>query len=53
MEAVLTPEDEVKFEALLKNWNKVDYKKLEEDDDATNHGAEAACAGGACEVTKI
>ena len=53
MEAVLTPEDEVKFDALLKAWTKVDYKKLEENDDATSHGAEAACAGGACEVTKV
>jgi len=53
MEAVITPEDEAKFDALLKNWNKVDYKKLEEDEDTTNHGAEAACARGACEVTKI
>ena len=53
MEAVLTPEDEVKFDALLKAWTKVDYKKLEENDDATSHGAEAACASGACEVTKV
>jgi len=53
MEAVLTPEDEAKFDALLKDWNRVDYKKLEENDDATMHTAEAACAGGACELTKI
>ena len=53
MEAVLTPEDEAKFAALVKNWSKVDFKKLEEDDDATSHTAEIACAGGACEVTKV
>ena len=53
MEAVLTPEDEAKFDALLKDWNRVDYKKLEENDDATMHAEEAACAGGACELTKI
>jgi ribonucleoside-diphosphate reductase alpha chain len=53
MEAVSTPEDEAKFDALLKEWTKVDYKKLVEDDDATMHTAEAACAGGACELTKI
>lgn len=48
MEAVLTPEDEVKFDALLKEWSKVDYKKLVEDDDATLHAAEIACGGGQC-----
>jgi hypothetical protein len=48
MEAVLTPEDEVKFDVLLKGWSKVDYKKLEENDDTTNHGTEAACGGGNC-----
>lgn len=53
MEAVISPEDEAKFDALLKNWSKVDYKKLQEDDDETSHGAEAACAGGACELTKV
>ena len=53
MEAVVTPEDEEKFNKLVQNWNKVEYKKLEEEDDATNHSAEVACAGGACEVTKV
>lgn len=53
MEAVVTPEDEKRFDELAKNWCKVDYKKLQEDDDATSHTAEVACAGGACEVTKI
>lgn len=53
MEAVVTPEDEVRFNALLKDWSKVDYKKMEEDDDETMHTSEAACAGGACEVTKV
>jgi ribonucleoside-diphosphate reductase alpha chain len=53
MEAVVTPEDEEKFNKLVQNWTKVEYKKLEEEDDATNHSAEVACAGGACEVTKV
>jgi ribonucleoside-diphosphate reductase alpha chain len=48
MEAVSTPEDEVKFDALLKEWSKVDYKKLVEDDDTTMHTTEAACGGGQC-----
>ena len=53
MEAVVTSEDEEKFNKLVQNWNKVEYKKLEEEDDATNHSAEVACASGACEVTKV
>ena len=48
MEAVITPEDEKKFSELLNAWNKVDYKKLQEDDDATSHTTEVACAGGKC-----
>ena len=53
MEAVVTQEDEAKFDALVKNWAKVDYKKLEEDDDTTMHVAEASCAGGNCELKAI
>ena len=53
MEAVLTTEDEVKFDTLVKEWARVDFKKLEENDDATMHVAEASCSGGGCEVTKI
>ena len=48
MEAVVTPEDEKKFNELLNAWNRVDYKKLQEDDDATSHTTEVACAGGKC-----
>jgi len=48
MEAVSTPEDEIKFQALLDGWSKVDYKKLKEDDDATNFTSEVACGGGKC-----
>ena len=53
MEAVLTAEDEARFAELLKHWSKVDYKKLQEEDDETMHTAEAACAGGACELVKV
>jgi hypothetical protein len=53
MEAVSTPEDELKFEELKKNWVSVDYKKLEENDDETMHTAESACAGGGCEVKRL
>lgn len=48
MEAVLTEEDETRFQALKKDWQKIDYKKLEEDDDDTMHLSEAACGGGKC-----
>jgi len=53
MEAVSTPEDEEKFEKLLSQWSKVDYKKLQEEDDATMHTTEVACVGGACELVKV
>jgi ribonucleoside-diphosphate reductase alpha chain len=53
MEAVVTPEDEARFDNLVKNWSKVDYKKLEEHDDETSHTTEAACAGGNCEVKAL
>lgn len=53
LEAVLTPEDEEKWNELYKNWESVPYNKLEENDDETVHMAEAVCAGGNCEVTKI
>jgi len=48
MEAVITDEENAKFDELLKNWSMVDYKKLEEDDDETQHTAEASCANGKC-----
>lgn len=53
MEAVITPEDEEKWNNLAKEWNTVDYSKLVELDDETTHAAEIACAGGQCEVVKI
>lgn len=53
MEEISTPEDEIKFNELIKNWTRVDYKKLQEEDDETLHLAEGSCSGGACELTKI
>ena len=53
MEAVVTLEDEKKFNDLVSNWSKVDYKKLVEDDDATSFTSDSACSGGKCELTKI
>lgn len=50
MEAMVTPEDMIKFEELKNNWEKVDYTKLVEDDDETSHAQEVSCAGGKCDV---
>ncbi|MGE5607978.1 MAG: ATP cone domain-containing protein, partial [Bacillota bacterium] len=49
-EAVVTPADEAKWNYLLKNYKPVDYLAMVEDEDATDHKAEAACAGGMCEL---
>ncbi len=51
MEAVVTPEDEAKFNKLKELWTKIDYTKLIEEDDETTLAQEAACAGGKCLTT--
>ena len=48
MEAVVTSEDEKKFNDLVEGWSRVDYKKLVEDDDETSFVSEIACGGGKC-----
>lgn len=50
MEAIITPEDEIKWKALVEAWQSVDYTTLVEDHDETQVQQEAACAGGACLV---
>ena len=40
-----------KFEAMLSTLEDVDLTKIIEDDDNTDLKGEAACAGGACEIT--
>ena len=40
-----------KFEAMLSTLEDVDLTKIVEEDDNTNLKGEAACAGGACEIT--
>lgn len=49
-EAITTPEDEAKWEALIKDFKHVDYKGLEEHDDLTTLQDSLACAGGRCEI---
>jgi ribonucleoside-diphosphate reductase alpha chain len=53
MEAVITPEDEEKFNKLQAEWSQVDFTKLIEDEDETSHTQEAACAGGKCEPVSL
>lgn len=50
LEAVITPEDEEKFNALVKDYKVVDFTKLSEKEDKTKLMDTAACAGGACEL---
>jgi ribonucleoside-diphosphate reductase alpha chain len=40
-----------KFEALEKSLRAIDLRNVYEADDETEHTAEAACAGGACQIT--
>ena len=53
LEAVTTKEDAVLFDLLKKSWLEVDYSKMHENSDGTAHTQEAACVGGACELTRI
>ena len=50
MEAVISKEDEKRFEKLYKEIEKVDYTKLEEAHDETKPQDEVACGGNGCEI---
>lgn len=50
MEAVLTVEDEKKWDELISQWKHVDFRQLKEDEDETKLLQEASCAGGMCEL---
>ena len=50
MEAVISKEDEKRFEKLSKEMEKVDYTKLEEAHDETKPQDEVACGGNGCEI---
>jgi len=50
-EAVVTEADEAYYNRLIADYVPVDYSALRESEDATSLRAEAACVGGACEVT--
>lgn len=50
MESIITPEDEIKWNTLIKDFKAVDYTKLEEKEDTTTIMETVACAGGACQL---
>jgi ribonucleotide reductase alpha subunit len=49
-EAVVNQQDEEKWKYLISNFKSVDYEKLNEEEDATQHTQELACSGGKCEL---
>jgi ribonucleoside-diphosphate reductase alpha chain len=50
MEAITTPEDEIKWDNIVKNWVSVDYSLFTENSDGTTKGDTVACGGGSCEI---
>lgn len=50
MEAVITEEDEAKWQEIVSKMKHIDYTQLKEDDDKTALQAEFSCAGGQCEI---
>lgn len=50
MEAVVTKEDEEKFNKLVESFESIDYSKLEELHDETKLQEEVACSGTNCEL---
>lgn len=49
-EAIVSPEDQKMFSAIIDKFKKVDYSLLKEDTDVTQLAAEISCGGGACEI---
>lgn len=50
MEAIIDEKDKNNWDNIIKNYNKVDYKKLIENSDTTKIQETSACAGGKCEL---
>lgn len=44
------PEDEEKWNHLIRDYVKLDYLNMVEHEDATDHASEPACSGGQCEI---
>ena len=49
-EAITTPADEARWNAILDGYKPVDYSTAVENEDNTNLAGEVACAGGACSI---
>jgi len=49
-EAVITEEDEIRWNYLVEGYNPVDYGTLLEEEDNTHRQAEVSCAGGVCDL---
>jgi ribonucleoside-diphosphate reductase alpha chain len=49
-EAIITPDDEQRWNNILLKYEPVDYTAVIEDEDATDLVAEPACAGGSCSI---
>lgn len=49
-EAVVTEEDEIKWNYLIENYKPVDYSSLVEEEDNTERQGEISCAGGKCDL---
>ena len=52
-EAVVTPEDEIRFNDLITKWKRVHYTDMKEQTDETELQKEVACSGNSCEITQI
>ena len=50
MEAVITPTDEARWNAILESYEPIDYTLMVEEYDSTDLKSEAACAGGVCGI---
>lgn len=50
-EKISTPQDEIRWNQIVSSYKPVDYLLMREESDTTNLTAEAACAGGSCEVS--
>lgn len=49
-EAVLTPEDEIKWNRIISSYKEVDFSKMVELEDNTDHTNIIACSGNQCEL---
>ena len=51
LDLIASAKDEERWNKLVKSFKKVDYSTMIEEEDVTDLTGEAACAGGACEIS--